>query len=55
MVGVSQVVVGSDYPFGGNFRFEHLPDSEFDELGLSDDEREAIGSRNALRFLGLDS
>lgn len=55
MVGSSQIVVGSDYPFGGDFRFALKPEAEFDELGLTEDEREAIGSRNALRFLGLES
>lgn len=54
MVGVSQIVVGSDYPFGGNFRFEVSPNSEFEAIGLTVEEREAIGSKNALRFLGIE-
>lgn len=52
MVGVSQVMVGSDYPFSG-WRASLNPEQEFDELGLSAAEREAVGHRNCLRFLGL--
>jgi aminocarboxymuconate-semialdehyde decarboxylase len=52
MVGASQVVVGSDYPFMARVQ---RPDEEFDALGLSDDDREAVGWRNCLRFLGLTS
>lgn len=48
-VGSSQVVIGSDYPFMSRTQ---TPDAEFDALGLSDDERESIGWRNCLRFLG---
>lgn len=55
MVGVSQVVVGSDYPFGDDFRFKLTPEQEFDDLGLTEEERETIGYKNCLRFLGLDS
>ena len=53
MVGTSQVLVGSDYPFGGSFRFDLKPDDEFEQLKLTTEEREAIGYRNCLRFLGL--
>jgi aminocarboxymuconate-semialdehyde decarboxylase len=53
VVGIRQVMIGSDYPFGGNFRFEVKPDQEFDELGLSQEERVAVGSENCLRFLGI--
>lgn len=54
MAGVAQVVIGSDYPFGGAFRSEVNPDAEFDELHLSTEDREAIGFRNCLRFLGIE-
>ena len=49
-VGVTQVIVGSDYPF--QFRVQ-TPQDEFDALGLSATEREQLSSANALRFLGL--
>lgn len=49
-VGASQVVIGSDYPF--NFR-DQSPEEEFDDLGLTAEEREWMSSRNCLRFLGL--
>lgn len=49
-VGASQVVIGSDYPF--NFR-DQSPEDEFDDLGLTAEEREWVSSRNCLRFLGL--
>lgn len=49
-VGASQVVIGSDYPF--NFR-DQSPEDEFDDLGLTVEEREWVSSRNCLRFLGL--
>lgn len=49
-VGASQVVIGSDYPF--NFR-DQSPEDEFDDLGLTAEEREWMSSRNCLRFLGL--
>ena len=52
MIGASQVMVGSDYPFG--FRAQK-PEDEFEELKLTDQEREAIGHRNCLRFLGIAS
>ena len=54
MVGTSQVMVGSDYPFGGGFRFDLKPDDEFEQLKLTSDEQEAIGYRNCLRFLGIE-
>ena len=50
MVGVSQVMVGSDYPF---FMRHMTPAKEFEELGLSPAEAEAIASGNCLRFLGV--
>lgn len=50
-VGSSQVMIGSDYPF--MFRDQN-PAEEFDALGLSAAEREALGSGNCLRFLGCD-
>jgi aminocarboxymuconate-semialdehyde decarboxylase len=49
-VGSSQVMIGSDYPF--MFR-DQTPQEEFDFLGLTPTEREAIGSHNCLRFLGV--
>ena len=49
-VGISQVVVGSDYPF--MFR-DPKPQEEFDALNLTTEEREAISSANCLRFLGI--
>ena len=50
-VGASQVVIGSDYPF--MFR-DQSPDDEFDELGLTAEEREWVSSANCLRFLGQE-
>ena len=52
VVGTSQVMVGSDFPFA-DWRSRVHADEEFTALGLSAAEREAIGSANALRFLGL--
>lgn len=49
-VGASQVTLGSDYPF--MFR-DQTAAAEFDALGLTSEEREAIGSGNCLRWLGL--
>jgi len=49
-VGASQVMIGSDYPF--MFR-DQPPEQEFDELGLTAEERAWMGSENCLRFLGL--
>ena len=49
-VGSSQVMIGSDYPF--MFR-DQTPEEEFDALGLTPKEREALGSGNCLRFLRL--
>ncbi len=51
-VGSTQVLIGSDYPFMSRTQ---PPDQEFDALGLSDGERESIGWRNCLRFLGLQA
>jgi len=55
MAGSKQVVVGSDYPFGGNFRFEVHPESEFNDINLTEEERSDIGYKNAFRFLGVNS
>jgi aminocarboxymuconate-semialdehyde decarboxylase len=52
MVGTSQVVIGSDYPF---MKRVQTPEAEFEALGLTADEREDIGWRNVLRFLGEQS
>ena len=49
-VGASQVMVGSDYQ--GQGRRDPQAEDEFDALGLSGDERELLGHRNARRFLG---
>ena len=49
-VGASQVVIGSDYPF--MFR-DQSPEDEFNDLQLTAEEREWVGSENCLRFLGL--
>jgi len=49
-VGVTQVMIGSDYPF--MFR-DQSPGQEFDALELSGEERECVASQNCLRFLGL--
>ncbi|MBM3940581.1 MAG: amidohydrolase [SAR202 cluster bacterium] len=50
MVGVSQVMIGSDYPF---MTRKQTADQEFTELKLTAEERELVGSKNALRFLGI--
>ena len=55
MVGASQVMVGSDYPFGGGWRFNVKPEDEFEQIKLTNAEKEAIGYRNCLRFLGLEA
>ena len=49
-VGHRQVMIGSDYPF--MFR-DQTPEAEFDAIGLTAAERQAVGSGNCLRFLGL--
>ena len=49
-VGARQVMIGSDYPF---MLRDQSPDDEFDDLKLSTEEREWVGSENCLRFLGL--
>ena len=49
-MGIGQITVGSDYS-GGPARDPSVVE-EFEALGLSTDEREQIGSRNVLRFLG---
>lgn len=54
MVGMSQMVVGSDYPFGSGYRMAHHPDVIFKELGLSAADFEAFSSKNCLRFLGVE-
>ena len=50
--GAERVMLGTDYPAGmGNF----TPAAAVDALtGLSDDERESIRSRNAVRVFGLE-
>jgi aminocarboxymuconate-semialdehyde decarboxylase len=52
MVGSSQVLIGSDYPF---MTRPQLPGDEFAALGLSADEAEDVSWRNCLRFLGLQA
>jgi aminocarboxymuconate-semialdehyde decarboxylase len=52
MVGSTQVLIGSDYPFMSR---PQLPDDEFAALGLNADEAEDVGWRNCLRFLGLQA
>ncbi len=49
-VGSSQVMIGSDYPF--MFR-DQTAAEEFDAMAFTPAEREAVGSGNCLRFLGL--
>lgn len=51
MVGLSQVMIGSDYPFMARAQ---RPDAQFMALELGTEDREAMGWRNCLRFLGLD-
>ena len=50
MVGISQVMVGSDYPF---FMRHITPAKEFEELGLSPVDIGLIASGNCLRCLGV--
>ncbi len=57
-VGVTQVVVGSDYPFGRAVwgGFKDLPaDEELAAVGLTGEELELVSSANCLRFLGVES
>ena len=49
-VGASQVMIGSDWQ--GTGPKTPSPEEEFDSLGLSPEERELIGWKNALRYLG---
>jgi aminocarboxymuconate-semialdehyde decarboxylase len=49
-VGSSQVMIGSDYPFMWR---DQTPTEEFEALGLTSAERQAVGADNCLRFLGL--
>jgi aminocarboxymuconate-semialdehyde decarboxylase len=51
MVGMSQVLIGSDYPFMSRMQ---RPDAQFTALKLSKEDQDAMGWRNCLRFLGLD-
>lgn len=51
-VGASQIMIGSDYPFMSRSMMPPIVE-EFDKLGLNASEREAISSKNCLRFLGL--
>ena len=53
VVGASQVVVGTDYPFDmGHYRINELLDAV---AGLTDAEREAILGGNARKLLGVDT
>jgi aminocarboxymuconate-semialdehyde decarboxylase len=52
VVGSSQVLIGSDYPFMSR---PQLPNDEFAFLALSADDVEGIGWRNCLRFLGVEA
>jgi aminocarboxymuconate-semialdehyde decarboxylase len=52
MVGSSQVLIGSDYPFMSR---PQLPSDEFAALALTADDAEGIGWRNCLRFLGVQA
>lgn len=52
-VGHSQLVIGSDYPFMSRSMMPPI-EEEFQALGLSREQVEAMSSGNALRFLGLD-
>lgn len=49
--GVTQIVVGTDHPFG---IMEKRPVARIDQLALSDGERDLILWGNARRFLGLE-
>lgn len=49
-VGAGQVMVGSDWQGAGPK--DPAPEDEFEALGLTAEERELIGWRNALRYLG---
>ena len=57
-VGVTQVMVGSDYPFGGTLQggWKEMPaDEELALLGLTVEEVELVSSANCLRFLGVSA
>lgn len=49
-VGSDRVMIGSDYPF---MMRDQTAEQEFDALKLTPEERDAVGSRNCLRFLGM--
>ena len=51
-VGISQITIGSDYPFMTRTNMPPIQE-EFQALGLTDAQIEAMSSGNALRFLGL--
>ena len=51
-MGVSQLLLGSDYPFGA---YERSPVTLLREAGLSEAETTTIRQRNAMRYLGLSS
>ena len=50
-VGAGQVMIGSDWQGAGPK--SPSPEEEFDALGLGAEERDLIGWKNALRFLGV--
>lgn len=49
-VGSQQVMIGSDYPFMSR---DQTPEAEFHAMNFAAAERDAVGSGNCLRFLGL--
>ena len=51
-VGASQVMIGSDWQ--GTGPKTPSPEDEFDALNLTPQERDLIGWKNALRYLGVD-
>ena len=51
-VGASQVMIGSDWQ--GTGPKTPSPQGEFEALGLGAEERELIGWKNALRYLGVE-
>jgi aminocarboxymuconate-semialdehyde decarboxylase len=50
MIGFEQIVIGSDYPFA--FRSQ-IPEEMFISLNMPKEEKAAISSKNAMRFLGI--
>ena len=51
-VGISQIMIGSDYPFMSRSMMPTI-DEEFRELGLTENEIKAVSELNCLRFLGI--